>query len=91
MGALLEWVLGEVQYYLLQDLQPYLGVRGALPVLLQSLLGLGKVAILVAIVKVAVLSTAVVKVAPVLEGVIVKVAVFPKVVVVNLVTGLVEA
>ena len=44
VGALLEWVLGEVQYYLLQDLQPYLGVRGALPVLLQSLLGLGKVA-----------------------------------------------
>ena len=44
VGALLEWVLGEVQYYLLQDLQPYLGVCGALPVLLQSLLGLGKVA-----------------------------------------------
>ena len=42
--ALLEWVLREVQYYLLQDLQPYLGVRGALPVLLQSLLRLGKVA-----------------------------------------------
>ena len=41
MGALLEWVLGEVKYYLLQDLQPYLGVRGALPVLLLSLLGLG--------------------------------------------------
>ena len=74
MGALLEWVLGEVQYYLLQDLQPYLGVRGALPVLLQSLLGLGKVAILIAVVKVAVLSTAVIKVAPVLEGVVVKVA-----------------
>ena len=44
VGALLEWVLGEVQYYLLQDLQPYLGVRGALPVLLLSLLRLGKVA-----------------------------------------------
>ena len=74
MGALLEWVLGEVQYYLLQDLQPYLGVRGALPVLLQSLLGLGKVATLsVAVVKVAVLSTAVIKVAPLLEGVVVKV------------------
>ena len=44
VGAL-EWVIGEVQQYdLLQDLQPYLGVRGALPVLLQSLLGLGKVA-----------------------------------------------
>ena len=57
MGALLEWVLGEVQYYLLQDLQPYLGVRGALPVLLQSLLGLGKVATLleVVVVKVAIL------------------------------------
>ena len=41
VGALLEWVLGEVQNYLLQDLQPYLGVRGALPVLLLSLLGLG--------------------------------------------------
>ena len=32
-----------------------------------------------------------VKVAPALEGVVVKVAVFPEVVVVNLVTGLVEA
>ena len=41
-------------------------------------------------VKVAVLIAGV-KVAPVLEGVVVKVAVFPKVVVVNLVTGLVEA
>ena len=41
VGALLEWVLGEVQYYLLQDLQPYLGVHGALPVLLLSLLRLG--------------------------------------------------
>ena len=40
--------------------------------------------------KVAVL-VASVKVAPVLEGVVIKVAVFPKVVVVNLVTGLVEA
>ena len=40
MGAL-EWVLGEVQQYdLLLDLQPYLGVRGALPVLPRSLLGL---------------------------------------------------
>ena len=60
MGALVEWVLG---------------VRGALPVLLQGLLGLGKVATLsVAVIKVAVLSTAVIKVAPVLEGVVVKVA-----------------
>ena len=41
MGAL-EWVLGEVQHKaLLQDPQPYLGVRGALPALLRSLLGLG--------------------------------------------------
>ena len=51
VGALLEWVLG---------------VCGALPVLLQSLLGLGKVATL---------SVAVVKVAPILEGVVVEVAV----------------
>ena len=36
MGAL-EWVLGEVQHkVLLLDPQPYLGVRGALPVLLRS-------------------------------------------------------
>ena len=42
MGALVEWVLGEAQHYdLLLDLQPYLGVRGALPVLLLLLLGLG--------------------------------------------------
>ena len=69
VGALLEWVLGEVQYYLLQDLQPYLGVRGALPVLLQSLLGLGKVATLleVVVVEVTILSVAVVKVATVLR------------------------
>ena len=41
VGALLEWVLGEVQQYdLLLDPQPYLCVRGALPVLPQSLLGL---------------------------------------------------
>ena len=40
MGAL-EWVLGEVQHkVLLLDPQPYLGVHGALPVLLRSLLGL---------------------------------------------------
>ena len=66
--------MGEVQHkVLLLDPQPYLGVHGALPVLLQSLLGLGKVAILVAVVKGAVLSTAVVKVAPVLEGVVVEV------------------
>ena len=42
VGALVEWVLGEAQHYdLLLDLQPYLGVRGALPVLLLLLLGLG--------------------------------------------------
>ena len=42
VGALVEWVLGETQHYdLLLDLQPYLGVRGALPVLLLLLLGLG--------------------------------------------------
>ena len=42
VGALVEWVLGEVQHdKILSDLQPYLGVRGALPVLLQLLLGLG--------------------------------------------------
>ena len=42
MGALVEWVLGEVQHgEILQDLEPYLGVRGALPVLLLLLLGLG--------------------------------------------------
>ena len=42
MGALVEWVLGEVQqYYLLQDLQPYLGDHGVLPVLPLVLLGLG--------------------------------------------------
>ena len=42
MGALVEWVLGEVQHDdILQDLEPYLGVRGALPVLLLLLLGLG--------------------------------------------------
>ena len=41
MGTL-EWVLGEVQQYdLLLDPQPYLCVRGALPVLPLSLLGLG--------------------------------------------------
>ena len=41
MGAL-EWVLGKVQQYdLLQDLQPYGGVRGALPGLLPLLLRLG--------------------------------------------------
>ena len=42
MGALVEWVLGEVQHDdILLDLQPYLGVRCALPVLLLLLLGLG--------------------------------------------------
>ena len=41
-------------------------------------------------VKVAVL-VAGVKVAPALEGVVIKVAAFPEVVVVNLVTGLIEA
>ena len=42
VGALVEWVLGEVQHDdILLDLEPYLGVRGALPVLLLLLLGLG--------------------------------------------------
>ena len=42
MGALVEWVLGEVQHDdILLDLEPYLGVCGALPVLLLLLLGLG--------------------------------------------------
>ena len=42
VGALVEWVLGEVQQYdLLLDPRPYLCVRGALPVLPLSLLGLG--------------------------------------------------
>ena len=42
VGALVEWVLGEVQHDdILLDLQPYLGVCGALPVLLLLLLGLG--------------------------------------------------
>ena len=42
MGALVEWVLGEVQHdKILLDLQAYLGVRGAHPVLLLLLLGLG--------------------------------------------------
>ena len=41
MGALVKWVLGKLQHdNLLQDPQPYLGVRGALPVLLLFLLGL---------------------------------------------------
>ena len=41
MGALIEWVLGKTQHDdLLLALQPYLGVRGALPVLLLVLLGL---------------------------------------------------
>ena len=41
LGAL-DWVLGEVQQYdLLLVPQPYLCVRGALPVLPLSLLGLG--------------------------------------------------
>ena len=40
VGALVEWVLGEVQHdNILLDLEPYLGVRGALPVLLLLLLG----------------------------------------------------
>ena len=80
MGAL-EWVLGDVQHkVLLLDPQPYLGVCGALPVLLQSLLGLGKVATLLEVVvvevtivevvdgKVATLSVAVVKVAVLEDG-----------------------
>ena len=42
VGALVEWVLGEVQHDDIPlDLEPYLGVRGALPVLLLLLLGLG--------------------------------------------------
>ena len=42
VGALVEWVLGEVQHdNILLDLKPYLGVCGALPVLLLLLLGLG--------------------------------------------------
>ena len=42
MGALDEWVLGEAQHdEVLLDPQPYLGVPGALPVLLLLLLGLG--------------------------------------------------
>ena len=42
MGALVEWVLGEVQHDdILLDLEPSLGVRGALPVLPLSLLRLG--------------------------------------------------
>ena len=42
VGALVEWVLGEVQQYdLLLDPEPYLCVRGTLPVLPLSLLGLG--------------------------------------------------
>ena len=42
MGALVEWVLGEVQHDdILLELQAYLSVRGALPVLLLLLLGLG--------------------------------------------------
>ena len=42
VGALVEWVLGEVQHDKIPlDLEPYLGVCGALPVLLLLLLGLG--------------------------------------------------
>ena len=42
MGALVEWVLGVTQHDdLLLALQPYLGVRSALPVLLLLLLRLG--------------------------------------------------
>ena len=42
VGALVEWVLGEVQHDdILLELQPYLGVRSALPVLLLLLLRLG--------------------------------------------------
>ena len=42
MGALVEWVLGEVQHDdILLDLKPYLGVCSALPVLLLLLLRLG--------------------------------------------------
>ena len=42
MGALVEWVLGEAQHDdNLLNFEPYLSVRGALPVLLLLLLGLG--------------------------------------------------
>ena len=42
MGALIDWVLGKTEHNdLLLDPQPYLGVRGALPVLPLLLLGLG--------------------------------------------------
>ena len=42
VGALVEWVLGEVQHDdILLDLQPYLGVPSVLPVLPLVLLGLG--------------------------------------------------
>ena len=42
VGALVEWVLGEVQHDNIPlDLEPYLGVCSALPVLLLLLLGLG--------------------------------------------------
>ena len=42
VGALVEWVLGVVQHHdILLDLEPYLGVQGALPVLLLLLLRLG--------------------------------------------------
>ena len=41
VGALVKWVLGEVQHDdVLQDLEPYLGVCGALLGLLPLLLGL---------------------------------------------------
>ena len=42
MGALVKWILGKVQHDdILLELQAYLSVRGALPVLLLLLLGLG--------------------------------------------------
>ena len=42
VGALVEWVLGEAKHDdILLDFKPYLGVCGALPVLLLLLLGLG--------------------------------------------------
>ena len=42
MGALVEWVLGEVKHDdILLDLEPYLCVPGVLPVLPLSLLRLG--------------------------------------------------
>ena len=42
VGALVEWVLGEAKHEdILLDFEPYIGVRGALPVLLLLLLGLG--------------------------------------------------